>query len=87
MAHNVESPMRHAHSLPVLRIASPSSVLFQTILASCFVLFAWRVLRPAFGSLSVVFSPLNAFPAKYVSYTFTTPSLNFEVRTSSVSVE
>ena len=61
--------------------------LSQTILASCFVLFAWRVLRPAFGSLSVVFSPLNAFPAKYVSYTFTTPSLNFEVRTSSVSVE
>jgi hypothetical protein len=62
MAHNVRSPMRHAHSLSVLRIASPS-ILSQTILASCFVLLAWRVSHGLLFlsvSVSVSFSPLNA---------------------------
>jgi len=70
MAHNIESPMRHAHSLPVLRIASPSSVLPKITLASfalCYLLCVSHGLLLL--SLSVASSPLDAFPAEYISYT------------------
>jgi hypothetical protein len=47
-AHSGGSPMRHVHSLPVIRAVSPSSVVPKIILAPYCVLLDWRVSRFAF---------------------------------------
>jgi hypothetical protein len=68
MAHNVGSLIRHIYSLSVLRIASLSSVLPNTIFASCIVLLPWRVSRSAFSVSVGVVSLLDVFPVECISY-------------------